>query len=136
MGEISSPKPVKLIVSMIAASEDLFEVVGGALCEKYGEVDFETEIVPFNHTEYYEPQMGPGLRRKFVSFARLIDSGSLADVKLFTNELEARIIVGIPLPVPRFWSIKLIIDGTITAGDTAATMNPRIAACGYVILKR
>lgn len=104
MGEINPPRPVKLIVGMIAASGDLFEVAQEELCNRYGEIDFESEVVSFDQTQYYEHQMGLDLKRKFISFAELIDSGALANIKLFTNELEARISEGyctngVPRPV-------------------------------------
>jgi hypothetical protein len=38
--------------------------------------------------------------------------------------LAANMIIGIPFLVPRFPSIKIIIDGTNTAGDTAPKQNP------------
>jgi hypothetical protein len=45
----------------------------------------------FGQTTYYEPTMGPGLRKQFLAFATLIDPADLARVKLHTNGLERRL---------------------------------------------
>ena len=61
---------------------------GNALTRLYGEIDWESDPIPFDFTDYYEEEMGTGLLRKFVSFATLIDPGKLAEVKIRTNGLE------------------------------------------------
>ena len=38
--------------------------------------------------------------------------------------LAASMIIGMPFLIPRFFSIKIITDGTSTAGDTAPRQNP------------
>jgi len=88
MGKIKKPVPVKLIVGMLSAEEALFEKVEEKLSQKFGPVDFGSPVLSFRYTDYYEKEMGKGLRRKFISFQRLIDPGYIAKIKLFTNELE------------------------------------------------
>ncbi len=53
--------------------------------------------------------------------------------KTSSNEEAPRIIVGIAFLAPRPRSIKSIIRGTTTAGETAAKMEPRMAASRQVI---
>ncbi len=43
----------------------------------------------FHHTAYYEPTMGPGLRKQFLAFQNLAEADCLPAVKRFTNQLEA-----------------------------------------------
>jgi hypothetical protein len=45
----------------------------------------------FDHTDYYEPEMGAPLFRRVMAFCNLIEQDSLADIKLFTNDLEKRL---------------------------------------------
>jgi hypothetical protein len=52
----------------------------------------------FDSTDYYELEMGEGLRRQFVSFEKLIDPGELAQQKLLSNELERGICYECGLP--------------------------------------
>jgi hypothetical protein len=50
-----------------------------------------------------------------------------ARTKALSRDEEARMRVGMPRAVPRRFSMNLIMDGTTTAGETAATMNPSMA---------
>lgn len=88
MGETTKPKPVKLICGMISPKETLFAEAGKGMEDKFGEIDFESHILPFTQTKYYQKELGAVLKRKFISFKDLIDPGDLAAVKLFTNKLE------------------------------------------------
>lgn len=88
MGEIKPPSLVKLIVGMISAKEDLFKKVKEKMEQKFGPVDFQSPLLPFTYTRYYEDEMGKNLKRKFLSFFSLIDPKEIVEVKLFTNELE------------------------------------------------
>ncbi len=91
MGVIRPPRKVKLICGMLSGDVDLMRRARQMLRRWYGDVDEESETWPFDATDYYEPEMGPELKRMFVSFARLIDPGELAHIKAETNRLEAEI---------------------------------------------
>ena len=90
MGTVKSPQPVKLIVSAFAAGEELLAEARRALVGEWGEIDYESDLLSFEHTTYYQGEFGPGLVRRIWSFAQLLDPGTLAEVKLRTNELEQR----------------------------------------------
>ncbi len=93
MGSIVKILPVRLIIGMIFADSDLCIEAEKALKRKFGEIDFESKIMNFNHTDYYEKEMGRDLRRKFISFKKLIKPDKLANIKRFTNSLESRFSV-------------------------------------------
>jgi len=88
MGEVKKHPPVKLIMGMIACDEVLFQPTESLLSQKFGAIDFQSQIIPFNYTTYYIKEMGSGLLRKFVSFQKLIHVEELPSIKLLTNELE------------------------------------------------
>ncbi|MCK4326268.1 DUF4416 family protein [bacterium] len=88
MGQVRRPEPVKLIIGMISGETGLFALLQERLSQKFGQIDFKSDLMPFNHTHYYEPEMGKDLKRKFVSFQLLVDPENIADVKIFTNNLE------------------------------------------------
>jgi len=90
MGHAKSPKAVKLIVSAFAPSDELLQEARGALEAAWGAIDYESELLLFDHTPYYEREFGPGLVRRIWSFAALVDPGDLATIKLRTNEFERR----------------------------------------------
>ena len=88
MGTIKEPRPVKLIVSMFSGDKTLLAVAKGALVNRFGTTDYESGLLPFNHTSYYETEFGPGLVRQIVAFTDLVAPQRLAEIKRTTNELE------------------------------------------------
>jgi len=60
----------------------------GRAVEAFGPLALESPAFVFSETDYYEPTMGPGLRKVFFAFARLIDPARLVDLKLQTNAWE------------------------------------------------
>ena len=61
--------------------------------DEWGEIDFQSDLLPFDHTPYYAPEFGQGLVRRIWSLGTLIDPGTLSTIKLRTNELEQRCAV-------------------------------------------
>ncbi len=88
MGKIKEPLPVKLIASIFAASGELLEEAGVRLSQEFGPIDYESELLPFDHTAYYAAEFGEGLKRRFVAFEEVVHPGKLAEIKLLTNALE------------------------------------------------
>jgi hypothetical protein len=88
MGTARDPQPVKLIASLLTGEPSLLTEVKIQLSRAFGPMDFESELLPFSHTDYYTPEFGPGLQRQIVTFDRLVDPGELPGLKRRTNELE------------------------------------------------
>lgn len=88
MGEIKIPTLAKLFVGMISNEEPLFDKAKERLVDLYGPVDLESIIYPWEHTTYYEKEMGKNLKRRFLFFQDLIQQDRLAEVKITTNEIE------------------------------------------------
>lgn len=91
MAQAKAFAPAKLIIGIIAGEAGVFEKAEKALVTMFGPVDFRSPVFPFETTEYYAKEMGPGLKRLFLSFAELVPPDELAAIKLRTNELEAEI---------------------------------------------
>jgi len=88
MGTPKKPEPVRLFIGMLSENSKLFSAAASILTEKFGPVLLESEIIPFDFTDYYTPEMGKNLSRKFVAFKRMVSPERLAPIKLFTNRLE------------------------------------------------
>ncbi len=88
MGTAREPQPVKLIASLLTGDLGLLAGVKEALTLTFGPIDFESELLPFDHTDYYAAEFGPGLQRQIVTFAELVDPGDLPAIKRKTNEME------------------------------------------------
>ena len=88
MGKAHAPIPSKLFVGMLSQDIGLFEHCVDRLISVYGPVDLRSEILPWDHSDYYRDEMGPGLRRIFFFFTTPIDPGDLAAIKHYSIQLE------------------------------------------------
>lgn len=112
MGEVKEHKPVKLIVGMFAnRREELFKKTLRVLENRFGPVDYESPLLPFNKTDYYKEEFGKDLKRKFYSFKKLIKAEDLAKIKIFTNSLEKKFT---PLEVSRHRRLPRLGRGPLT----------------------
>jgi hypothetical protein len=88
MGNVRRPLPVKLFIGMLSVEPSLFDACADIFGKKYGPLDFQSGILPWDRTDYYQDELGHGIVRKFIFFERLIDPAELPEVKLFTNGIE------------------------------------------------
>lgn len=82
--------PVKLIIGLISPDLEEFLKVESALRRYFGEIDFRSQILPFDFTDYYQKEIGQDLKRQFLGFRRLILPEKISAVKLTTNGIERR----------------------------------------------
>jgi hypothetical protein len=83
--------PVKLVCGVIYGDASLYDRARALLVDAHGPIDSESPVSDFDLTAYYEKAMGPGLKRRFMSFVRLAAPDRLADIKVGTNRLEEKI---------------------------------------------
>ena len=88
MGKIKPFIPVKLIFGIISGFQGLIEEIEEPLVRRYGPIDYRSPIIPFTFTDYYTPQMGENLLRRFISFQQLIEPDLLLEIKVLSNRLE------------------------------------------------
>lgn len=88
MGQIRPCQPVKLIFGVITGVPDLLEEVYGRLSGRFGQIDYTSPLLQFDHTTYYEAEMGKGLHRQFLSFETLVPPDELSSTKLYSNAVE------------------------------------------------
>ena len=80
--------PVKLVFSVFAPASGILNDTINRLSALYGQPDYISEQMPFDYTDYYNPEMGEKLVRRFLSMEKLIRPETLPDIKLATNEIE------------------------------------------------
>lgn len=90
MGKIQKEIPAKLICGLIYSNEEISKDAKMSLERKLGKIDFESKVLDFNFTDYYENELGKDLKRQFISFQGLISPSKLSSIKRFTNKLEKR----------------------------------------------
>ncbi|MDR1511711.1 MAG: DUF4416 family protein [Endomicrobium sp.] len=88
MGIISNPEKAKLFCGVIYCDEVVRRKSFIMLEEKLGKIDLTSNVVNFDFSNYYNPEMGNGLRRFWISFEELISVDRLAKIKIFTNFTE------------------------------------------------
>lgn len=87
------PPRAKLFIGVLFGREDHLREVHALLEKKYGDIDYDTNYIPFNHTKYYR-EIGSRLYKILFSFEKLIRREEIVKVKLFTNRLEKKISDG------------------------------------------
>ena len=92
MGKIRKYNSVKLIFGFIYQNEAIFIQVKDKLKKVFGKIDFESGVLDFNCTDYYTKEMGGQLKRRFISFSKLISMSELYRIKLYANRLESRFL--------------------------------------------
>ena len=89
MGKITAPSNVKLFVGMLSRDVPLFGQLADRLSKLFGPCDLESPVWPWNHTAYYQKEMGAELKRKFIFFEKPVSPGDIAEIKLHTVKLES-----------------------------------------------
>lgn len=87
------PLPGKAVLSVLARagwweSDQGWPLLRVELLGRFGPLDCESELLPFDHTGYYEAELGAPLLRRVLGFERLLPLDGLRGFKLATNELE------------------------------------------------
>ncbi len=88
MGTQAPFRQEKLVIGILAAAGEDGGALIAELSRSFGPADYKSPWMPFDFSPYYDPEMGGGIRRAFVSFSRLVDPSSLAAIKTATNALE------------------------------------------------
>lgn len=91
MGQVRKALPAKLFIGMLSPDPGLFSRCAEILSAEYGGIDLESEVLPWDITDYYREEMGDHLLRKFVFFRNLINPDIFPRIKHFTHAIEERL---------------------------------------------
>lgn len=94
MGKIFKQNRVKLISSIIYRHEEDLFAAESQLKKLYGKTDELEGSFPFDRTDYYYEEMGRPLRRKFLSFSKLLPKEKLYQSKTFSCRIEEKLAEG------------------------------------------
>jgi hypothetical protein len=113
MAEPRTPDPVLLVVAAFSRHPAALAWARQRLEAVFGPVALASPVYDFNQTAYYEPTMGPDLRKQFLAFHELVAADCLPEVKLATNALEQELAHAAAYPETR----PLNLDpGVLTLG--------------------
>ena len=88
MGTPSAPCEVLLLLAAFSRYDEALDWARRQASQFWGAVTLESPRFEFTETDFYQQEMGSGLRKVFFGFEKLIDPGTLPDLKLQTNTWE------------------------------------------------
>ncbi len=88
MSQPKPPQPAKLVIGIFTNNKRLLGSIVSRLSELFGVIEIMSPVIGFDYTNYYEPEMGPGLVRRMIAFKPLIAQDALSAIKLKTNIIE------------------------------------------------
>lgn len=77
----------QLVICVMYSDRKLFEETKRILEEKFGSIKYSISY-DFNHTTYYEDEMGKNLKKDILAFKQPIKEEQLPEIKGYTNSLE------------------------------------------------
>ncbi len=94
MGELHEFEKEKLIIGVIYNDPEVYRAAISELTEKFGEIEDESERFSFSRefSSYYDGELGGEGMRVILSFKETVDPSRQAEIKTFTNALEARFL--------------------------------------------
>jgi len=82
-------RPVKLFMAVLYNKQGDPADFIPHLARIFSPVDYRSPVYPFDHTHYYEEEMGSSLSRILLSFERLISPDTLEEIKHLTRVVES-----------------------------------------------
>lgn len=90
MGIIKTALPAKYFCGFTFQPQVDVTAMLGRIEKRFGALDVRSDVYDFSaFTDYYQPEMGSGLKKLFFSFERLQPQDFLPQFKLQTNAFEA-----------------------------------------------
>jgi len=87
--------PVKILAAVLCGGGIDFDAgIAGELERLLGPIDYRGGGYPFENTDYYEDEMGPGLARTIVSFGPLREPTDIVRIKIAAAGIEERLAEG------------------------------------------
>jgi hypothetical protein len=113
MGQPSFPSQALLLTAAFSRYDEALDWAKKRLETEWGAIALESPAFDFVETDYYQPTMGPGIKKIFWAFEKPFDSAELVEIKLAANRFEEEFAAQAHLPEPR----PLNIDpGYLTLG--------------------
>ncbi len=82
-------EPVKFFAAILYSDKSRLELAREKLRLVHGEEDYISPPVPFDHTDFYQDEMGTKpLERIFISYSRLVAPDALVSAKLEADRIE------------------------------------------------
>lgn len=94
MGKIRPPEAALLFVGALYSEPEIFLHAKDALERNLGDGLSVSPPLPWEYSACYRDELGLSIKRRFIFFKDLFDTGTLADIKIRTNEIEGSFSIG------------------------------------------
>lgn len=92
MATFNPPQKSLLFFAIMYSGKKNYEKTINILTKTFGPIKAESKEFDFTKfSEYYKPEMGRTQIKKYIIFEKPIDRAKLADIRLFTQELENKL---------------------------------------------
>lgn len=138
MGEYYQQKKVKLFCGILYSDEHIFNKAKDILENEFSKIDFISETIYFDYTNYYDDEMGTPIYRLYISFTKLIYPYLISDIKKRTNEIENLLKVDGKRKVnidPGYISMSNLVLATTKNYSHRVALSPEIYAEVTLIYK-
>ncbi len=81
-------EPVKLIAAVLYREPTSYIKAKELMEDTFSKIDYEGTFFDFTDSDYYEKEMGSGLKKGIISFEKLINPEELVEVKHMAHHLE------------------------------------------------
>ena len=81
MATINNVVPIKPIMGLLYSAELNLSPILDRICQTFGTIDRQSTPFDYTHSHYYEPEMGPGLKKCFLSIHNLMDPSQFHSLK-------------------------------------------------------
>ena len=89
MGQIDQPKPVLLIAAVTSRNAEALDWTVRVTESHWGPLALKSPVFDFTETSFYTQSMGTQLKKQFLAYETLFDSGEISGAKHVSNQLEA-----------------------------------------------
>ena len=88
MGDVREHRPVLLIMAVFSRHRDAFDWARRKSELRFGPIALVSDSFEFKETQFYERTMGPGIRKEFWVFERLVDPAELPAPSMVSTSFE------------------------------------------------
>jgi hypothetical protein len=93
VGKIRPPEAALLFTGALYSDAEIFAQTKKILENIFGDSLWVSPPLLWDYSAYYRDELGSPIKRRFIFFKDLFDTGTLADIKLRTNEIEGSLSV-------------------------------------------
>ncbi len=94
MKPLKTPVPAQFFCGLLFSNRTAYQGASSELEKRFGNIAHTSPEWPFDHTHYYDQEMGSGLARIFLLFSELVPQDSLIQAKLACRKIEEKFMTG------------------------------------------